>query len=59
MTRYLVRAVDGEGRPVTGIDYPPGRRAHPGDILDDLPARSVRWLLAAGLIEPATTTEEA
>lgn len=52
MGAYRVRDTDAEGRPVHGIDYPPGRRAEPGDVVDDLPAKSVRWLLAAGIIEP-------
>jgi len=29
-------------------------RAVPGDVVDDLPAVSIPWLLAAGAIEPVT-----
>lgn len=39
-------------RVLTGLDYPPGRRAEPGDVVDDLPKGSVRHLLTRGHIEP-------
>ena len=35
---------------LTGIDYD-GRRAEPGSIITDLPARSVKWLLEQGIVE--------
>lgn len=38
-----------------GIDYA-GRRAEPGDLVDDIPTRSVKWLLEQGVIEEATKT---
>lgn len=38
-------------RVVRGLNYPPDRRAEPGDIVDDLPAKSVPWLLKDGDIE--------
>lgn len=34
-----------------GLDYPPDRRAEPGDVVDDLPTSSVKWLLDSGAIE--------
>ena len=37
-----------------GIDYA-GRRAEPGDLVDDIPTRSVKWLLDQGIIEEAAT----
>lgn len=40
-------------RALTGLDYPPNRRAEAGDVIDDLPGKSVKWLLESGLIEPA------
>lgn len=40
-TKYLVHV---------GLDYPPMRRAEPGETVDDLPAKSVKWLLAQGAI---------
>ena len=46
MPKYLVN---------TGLDYN-GRRVEPGNIVDDLPARSVKWMLEQGIIEEATTT---
>lgn len=40
-------------RVLMGLDYPPNKRAEIGDIVEDLPAQSVKWLLADGLIEDA------
>lgn len=39
-------------RAVVGIDYPPNKRAEAGDIISDLPEKSVAWLLDCGFIEP-------
>lgn len=36
-----------------GVNYPPDRRAEPDDVVDDIPAASVSWLLEQGIIEPA------
>jgi serine/threonine-protein kinase RIO1 len=33
------------------LSYPPDKRAEVGDVIDDLPAKSVKWLLAKGHIE--------
>lgn len=53
MTRYRV---------LSGIDYPPNKRAEAGKIVDDLPATSIKWLLESGIIEdadkPAKVDEE-
>lgn len=38
---------------VSGVDYPPNKRAEPGDVVDDLPAKSVQWLLECGAIRRA------
>ncbi len=38
-------------RVLVGLSYPTGREAGPGDVVDDLPARSVPWLLEQGMIE--------
>jgi hypothetical protein len=40
-------------RVLVGLDYPPDRRAEPGDVVEDLPAKSIKWLTEQGLIEPA------
>lgn len=37
-------------RILVGVDYD-GKRAEPGDIVSDLPARSVNWLREQGIIE--------
>ncbi len=42
---------------LVGINYPPDRRAEMGDVVDDIPAASVPWLLEQGLIEPAKKKE--
>jgi hypothetical protein len=34
-----------------GLDYPPNRRAEAGEIVDDLPAKSISWLKEQGIIE--------
>lgn len=39
-------------RVLVGIDYA-GRRAEPGQIISDIPSRSVGWLLEQGIIEKA------
>lgn len=44
MTQYRV---------LTGIDYPPDKRAESGTIVSDLPEKSAKWLLDQGLIEIA------
>lgn len=39
-----------------GINYPPNdKRAEPGEVIDDLPAVCVAWMLRDGIIEPAPT----
>jgi hypothetical protein len=40
-------------RVLTGIDYPPGRRAEAGDVVDDIPGKSIKWLVECGAIEKA------
>lgn len=36
---------------LTGINYPPNKRAEIGDVVSDIPASSVKWLLDQGIIE--------
>ncbi len=36
-----------------GIDYPPDKRAEEGDVVSDIPSKSVKWLLESGVIEVA------
>ena len=38
-------------RVLTGLSYPPDRRAEAGEIVNDLPSKSVKWLLNKGHIE--------
>jgi len=40
-------------RVLQGIDYPPNKRAEVGDIVEDIPAQSVKWLLESDIIEDA------
>ncbi len=43
--RYTVRV---------GINFPPDRRAEPGEVVDDIPEASVAWMLEQGVIEIAS-----
>jgi hypothetical protein len=43
-------------RVIVGLDYPPGKRAEAGDIVADLPEKSIKWLVSQGLIEPHEAT---
>lgn len=40
-------------RVLVGLNYPPDRRVEAGQIVDDLPGKSIKWLTEQGLIEPA------
>lgn len=40
-------------RVLTGMNYPPNKRAEAGDVVTDLPDFAVSKLLHAGHIEPA------
>jgi chromosome segregation and condensation protein ScpB len=42
-------------RVLAGISYPPNKRAEIGDVVDDLPSRSIKWLLEAGVVEQVDT----
>lgn len=44
-------------RVLRGLNYPPGRRAEPGDIVDDLPDGSKRDLVRLGAIEKVDAEE--
>lgn len=44
MTQYKV---------LTGIDYPPDKRAEKDTLVSDIPEKSAKWLLEQGLIELA------
>lgn len=41
-------------RVLQGIDYPPNKRAEIGDVVEDLPATSIKWLLESGAIEDSS-----
>lgn len=38
-------------RALVGIQFPPDRRVEAGEVADDIPANSIRWLLEQNLIE--------
>jgi len=44
---------------LTGLSYPPDKRAEVGSIVDDIPAKSVKWLLEKGHIESVGATSSA
>lgn len=48
VTRYTVRV---------GLNYR-GIRREPGDVVDDLPAESIDWLVDQGMIEPMAIEEK-
>jgi hypothetical protein len=33
------------------LSYPPDKRAEVGDVVDDLPSKSIKWLMKKGHIE--------
>lgn len=35
---------------LSGIDYPPNKRAEIGDEVSDIPSKSIKWLLEIGAI---------
>lgn len=41
---------------LVGIDYA-GKRAEPGDLVDDLPAKSLPWLLDQNIVQRAEDSE--
>lgn len=47
----------GRYRVLNGLSYK-GKRADAGQVVSDLPAKSVRWLLEQGHIEPAGEGKE-
>lgn len=44
-------------RALVGLEYPPNRRVEAGTVVDDIPGKSVKWLLDQGLIEAAGKAE--
>jgi hypothetical protein len=40
-------------RVLQGIDYPPNKRAEVGELVTDIPATSIPWLVECGIIEDA------
>jgi len=42
MPKYLVK---------TGLDFPPDRHVSAGEIVEDIPAKSIKWLREQNLIE--------
>lgn len=45
-------------RVLAGISYPPNKRAEIGDVVTDLPPRSIKWLSDAGVIEQVDTPKK-
>ena len=40
---------------LTGLSYPPNKRAAVGDVIDDIPPNSISWLVNSGHIEEVTS----
>lgn len=51
MAEQAARARKPRYRVIVGLNYPPNRRAEPGDVVDDLPRTSVTLLQEQGAIE--------
>lgn len=47
----------GRYRVLTGLDYE-GKRAEPGDVVNDLPGGSIKWLEKGGYIEQVQTSSK-
>jgi hypothetical protein len=45
-------------RALVGIDYPPNKRIEAGDVVDDLPGKSIKWLVDGGYIESADKSSQ-
>lgn len=43
-------------RALVGLNYPPAKRAEAGDVVSDLPEKSIKWLIKAGKIEKLGST---
>lgn len=43
---------------LVGFDYPPEKRAEPGDVIADIPEASVSWMLKQNVIEPAKPSKK-
>lgn len=44
-------------RVLVGLNYPPDRRAEPGDVVDDLPPKSLKWLVEQSCVVLADAEE--
>lgn len=49
MPKYLVK---------TGLEFPPDRRVEAGEVTEDIPAKSIKWLREQGFIELLDATAE-
>lgn len=46
-------------RVLVGLEYPPDRYAKAGEVVDDLPGKSIKWLTEQGMIEPVKAASKA
>ena len=46
-------------RALVGLSYPPDVTVKAGDVVDDIPKQSVKWLLDQGLIEDSKSPRPA
>jgi hypothetical protein len=42
-------------RVLVGVNYPPNKRAEAGDVVDDLPGKSLKWLREQIFVELVTS----
>lgn len=50
-------AKSNEYKVLSGIDYPPNKRAEAGAIVSDLPKDAIAWLLQSGAIVALSSTD--
>tara|TARA_B110000285_G_C14917694_1_gene511043 strand:- start:218 stop:388 length:171 start_codon:yes stop_codon:yes gene_type:complete len=43
---------------LTGLNYPPDHRAEVGSVVDNIPTKSLKWLLEEGHIELVDSVEK-
>lgn len=44
---------------LVGLNYPPDKRAEVGDIVSDLPGKSLTWLITQDFVRPAAAATSA
>jgi hypothetical protein len=51
-------AKNNEYKVISGIDYPPNKRAEAGEVVSDLPKDAIAWLVQSGAIVALSSVQE-